>query len=396
MSWTSGEGASPSACCWPSRSQPRCRLMRSTFYAAFSLSASYRHFSFCWASRSWRDCCSNGGAAKSRFTLICIGLPRLPSVWFLSGLSFASSRCRTCNWGRRFTQRWRAYDYSVRSPFISSALRTGAPPANPFFYPGHSVPARYYYYWNVLCALPAFISRGSARVTLYASCIWSGLLLAAMIPIYLKHFLEQSSKLRVVISRRDCNACGDRPGFDSDTSDYCLWTFSSACRHGMVGYLSDHFMAGCVDMGTASRSGAGGLPGGVFVSLEGRAQSRLLDADLVALRLLRSASPVPLGFRFTSRLPSGYSSSHGWHTCCCEASFPPRFSMALPAPSPSCSPSVTFEIFLALERARVGLSGASGHFVAFALRELPVVFDFHNNLGSVLPLGSACLPHSFS
>jgi hypothetical protein len=88
------------------------------------------------------------------------------------------------------------WDYSVRGPFIASALRTGAPPASPFFYPGHAVPARYYYYWNVLCALPAFMSRGSARVTLYASCIWGGLLLASMIPLYLKHFLEQSSRLR--------------------------------------------------------------------------------------------------------------------------------------------------------------------------------------------------------
>jgi hypothetical protein len=90
-----------------------------------------------------------------------------------------------------------AWDYSVRSPFIASALRTGAPPANPFFYPGHFVNARYYYYWNVLCAVPAFISRSSARITLYGSCLWSGLLLASMIPIYLKHFLERCSQLRV-------------------------------------------------------------------------------------------------------------------------------------------------------------------------------------------------------
>jgi hypothetical protein len=88
------------------------------------------------------------------------------------------------------------FDYSVRIPFIASALRTGAPPANPFFYPGHFVPARYFYYWYVLCAIPAFLSHGSARVTLYASCIWSGLLLASMVPIYLKHFLERTSKLR--------------------------------------------------------------------------------------------------------------------------------------------------------------------------------------------------------
>jgi hypothetical protein len=90
-----------------------------------------------------------------------------------------------------------AWDYSVRSPFIASALRTGAPPANPFFYPGHFVNARYYYYWNVLSAVPAFVSGSSARITLYGSCIWGGLLLASMIPIYLKHFLERRSQLRV-------------------------------------------------------------------------------------------------------------------------------------------------------------------------------------------------------
>ena len=98
--------------------------------------------------------------------------------------------------GQRIYPTAATWDYSVRGPFIASALRTGAPPANPFFYPGHLVPARYYYYWSVLCALPAFLSKASPRVTLYASCFWSGLLLAAMIPLYLKHFLGQSSKLR--------------------------------------------------------------------------------------------------------------------------------------------------------------------------------------------------------
>ncbi len=99
--------------------------------------------------------------------------------------------------GQRIYSNAATWDYSVRSPFIASAIRTGAPPANPFFYPGRSVPARYYYYWNVLCALPAFMSGCSTRVVLYASCVWSGLLLAAMIPLYLKHFLEQDSKLRI-------------------------------------------------------------------------------------------------------------------------------------------------------------------------------------------------------
>ena len=87
------------------------------------------------------------------------------------------------------------YDHGVRSAFISSALRTGAPPANPFFYAGALAPSRYYYYWYVLCAIPADISGETPRVTLYGSCFWCGLLLAALIPIYLKHFLNQTSKL---------------------------------------------------------------------------------------------------------------------------------------------------------------------------------------------------------
>ena len=90
-----------------------------------------------------------------------------------------------------------SFDHAVRTSFISSALRGGAPPANPFFFGGYIVHARYYYYWNVLCALPAYMSGANSRVILYASCIWSGMLLAAIIPIYLKHFLEKRSNLRL-------------------------------------------------------------------------------------------------------------------------------------------------------------------------------------------------------
>jgi hypothetical protein len=99
--------------------------------------------------------------------------------------------------GQRIYSTVATYDHSVRSAFIASALRAGAPPANPFFYAGFPVRARYYYYWNVLCALPAYMSAANSRVVLYASCIWSGLLLASIIPIYLKHFLKQHSNLRI-------------------------------------------------------------------------------------------------------------------------------------------------------------------------------------------------------
>lgn len=99
--------------------------------------------------------------------------------------------------GQKLYSTTATYDHSVRSAFIASALRTGAPPANPFFYPGQLVRAHYYYYWNVLCALPAYMSGASTRIVLYASCVWSGLLLAAIIPIYLKRFLEKVSRPRI-------------------------------------------------------------------------------------------------------------------------------------------------------------------------------------------------------
>ncbi len=99
--------------------------------------------------------------------------------------------------GNRLYSTAATYDHSVRTALIASALRVGAPPANPFFYPGHPVAARYYYYWNVLCALPAYLTGANVRVVLYASCVWSGLLLASIIPLYLKYFLEIRSDLRL-------------------------------------------------------------------------------------------------------------------------------------------------------------------------------------------------------
>jgi hypothetical protein len=99
--------------------------------------------------------------------------------------------------GQRVYSTAATYDHSVRSALISSALRTGSPPANPFFYAGSLVPARYYYYWNVLCAIPAKTAGVTPRLTLYAGCLWCGLLFASMIPIYLKHFMNRRSHLRL-------------------------------------------------------------------------------------------------------------------------------------------------------------------------------------------------------
>lgn len=88
-----------------------------------------------------------------------------------------------------------AFDQSMRAALTGAAARTGVPPANPFFYPGHFVAMRYYYYWVVFCALPAKLFALSPRVCALGGVIWSGFALMAIIPLYLKHFCEESLEL---------------------------------------------------------------------------------------------------------------------------------------------------------------------------------------------------------
>ena len=89
-----------------------------------------------------------------------------------------------------------SYDECVRVAFVQAAVRTGVPPSNPFYYAGHTTPLRYFYYWYALCALPMRALGVTARASLAASSVWSGLALAAMVPLYLKHFFGETRKLR--------------------------------------------------------------------------------------------------------------------------------------------------------------------------------------------------------
>src|SRR5207248_3269672 len=43
-----------------------------------------------------------------------------------------------------------AFDYSLRAEFIQSISTRGIPPGNPFFFPGHTAPLRYHYFWLLL------------------------------------------------------------------------------------------------------------------------------------------------------------------------------------------------------------------------------------------------------
>jgi hypothetical protein len=87
-------------------------------------------------------------------------------------------------------------DLGVRNAFVASAMHRGAPPANPFFFPGSIVKLRYYYYWYVMTAIPAVAAGVQPRAALFASSIWSGWLLAAAAALFLKHFYGVRSRIR--------------------------------------------------------------------------------------------------------------------------------------------------------------------------------------------------------
>ncbi len=87
-------------------------------------------------------------------------------------------------------------DHSARVNWIQSILRAGIPPTNPFYFYKHAAQMRNYYFWYVDCASVAQISHLPARAILTSSCIWSGFALAALIGLYLKHFLSVGTRLR--------------------------------------------------------------------------------------------------------------------------------------------------------------------------------------------------------
>lgn len=88
------------------------------------------------------------------------------------------------------------YDHSVRIPLVEAAARSGVPPRNPFYGLGQPPILRYFYYWYVVCALPVRLFGLPAKACLDASVFWSGLGVASLVPLFLKHFFGEDEKLR--------------------------------------------------------------------------------------------------------------------------------------------------------------------------------------------------------
>src|ERR1700688_1374061 len=116
-----------------------------------------------------------------RSTAAAIGLAILWAVICLGSLPDVQL-------GHRLYSTAAVADLGVRSAFVASAMHGGAPPANPFFFPGSIVKLRYYYYWFVITGIPGVAGGVHRRAALFASAIWSGWLLAAAVSLFLKYF----------------------------------------------------------------------------------------------------------------------------------------------------------------------------------------------------------------
>ncbi len=83
-----------------------------------------------------------------------------------------------------------ADDLSTRAAFTAAMAREGIPPHNPFFFAGLPAPLRYHYFWLIPASLVERLggSLVSARLSLIASILWSGLGLMGIIALYLRFF----------------------------------------------------------------------------------------------------------------------------------------------------------------------------------------------------------------
>ena len=99
-------------------------------------------------------------------------------------------------WGNRLYYNNISYDFTTRVAIINAITRTGVPPINPSYYPGHSIRLTYlYYFWYIPCSIVAQI--GSSLINGYtamiASVAWCGLALMATIALYLRLRSHQSN-----------------------------------------------------------------------------------------------------------------------------------------------------------------------------------------------------------
>jgi hypothetical protein len=90
--------------------------------------------------------------------------------------------------GNRLYFHLASYDYTLRAAFTAAIARTGVPPLNPYFYPGHAYVMRYHYFWYMLCALVDRFGGAvvTGRIAVIAGTLWSGVALVAVVALYVQ------------------------------------------------------------------------------------------------------------------------------------------------------------------------------------------------------------------
>lgn len=81
-----------------------------------------------------------------------------------------------------------SFDYAKHIAVTDAITRTGVPPVNPSFFPGHGIDLFYYYFWFLLCSLVDIIGGEviNARMAVFAGTAWAGIALLAVIALYLR------------------------------------------------------------------------------------------------------------------------------------------------------------------------------------------------------------------
>lgn len=92
-------------------------------------------------------------------------------------------------WGDRLYYNVTSLDFATRVTLVDAIVRTGVPPVNPSYYPGHpEFITALYYFWYILCG--AVDLQGGTwvdgRMALIAGDAWCGLGLMGLIALYLK------------------------------------------------------------------------------------------------------------------------------------------------------------------------------------------------------------------
>ena len=91
--------------------------------------------------------------------------------------------------GQRLYFNAAAHDFTTRTALIEAITRTGIPPINPSYYPGHFERiTELYYFWYIAGSVVDVLGGRwvDARIALFAGITWSGLSLMATIATYLR------------------------------------------------------------------------------------------------------------------------------------------------------------------------------------------------------------------